>query len=300
VITLNQFNLITIFSTPKNFEGIFDIIQTNAINSWRAQSSDIEIIIFGDSKGSKEIAKSVNAVYVPNVKTSNKGVPLLSDLFKKAEKIAENNLLIFINSDILLPFDFFNSIKKIKNMPNKYLMVGHRWDCDVEFKIDFFRENNYKKVWDNIFNRAKKHLPSGIDYFIFKKKTFKNIPDFSVGRPGYDNWIIWYARRRLIPVIDLSDELKVIHQNHHYRFHNLVGDPKIFIEEDGARNKELIGENTLNLCDANFFLSSNRIMKNTSYEFLNRNLGKLEKIYPELYYLFNWYKRIKRRIFKKI
>ena len=289
--------MITIFSTPKNFEGIFDVIQTNAINSWRALGDNIEIIIFGDSKGVKEIAEKVNAIHVPKVKTSNKGVPLLSDLFQKADKLAKNDLLIFINSDILLPYDFFTSIKKIKNTPNKFLMVGHRWDCDVDFKIDFSIKNNYKKVWNNIFNKSIKHSPSGIDYFFFKKRTFKNIPDFAVGRPGYDNWIIWHARRRLIPVIDLSDEIKVIHQNHHFKFHNLVDDPKIFIEEDGARNRELIGENTLNLSDANFFLSSNRVMKNTSYKYINRNLGKLEKIYPEFYYIFNWYKRLKRRFF---
>ena len=42
---------------------------------------------------------------------------------------------------------------------------------------------------------------------------FKHIPDFAVGRMGYDNWLIWYARRKLIPVVDLSKQLKVIHQN---------------------------------------------------------------------------------------
>ena len=290
--------MITIFGTPKNFEGIFDTIQTNAINSWRAQGLDVEIIIFGDSKGARKIAKSINAIYVPEIKTSNKGVPLISDLFQKADKLTKNDLLVFVNSDILLPLDFFTKIKKIQNIPNKYLMVGHRWDCDVDFKIDFLNKKNYKKVWNKLFFKSKKHRPSGIDYFIYKKNTFKNIPDFSVGRPGYDNWIVWHARRRLIPVIDLSDELKVIHQNHHFKFHNLVNDPKVFIEEDGARNMEFIGENALNLCDANYILSSNKIIKNTTDEFINRNLGKLEKIYPELYYFFNYYKRIKRRFLK--
>ena len=47
--------MITIFCTPKNFEGIFDIIQKNAIRrSWRYLSEDLEIIIFGKSKGSKK------------------------------------------------------------------------------------------------------------------------------------------------------------------------------------------------------------------------------------------------------
>ena len=34
--------MITIFATPKNFEGIFNTIQNNALNSWRALSDEIE------------------------------------------------------------------------------------------------------------------------------------------------------------------------------------------------------------------------------------------------------------------
>ena len=83
--------MITIFSTPKNFEGIFNNIQNNALNSWRALSSETEIIIFGKSKGSKEISKEINAIYIPNVKSSPRGVPLLSDLFDQANKIATFN-----------------------------------------------------------------------------------------------------------------------------------------------------------------------------------------------------------------
>ena len=58
------------FLYPKNFEGIFDIIQKNAIRSWRHLSNDIEIIIFGDSKGAKEISDEVEGIYYPDVKCS--------------------------------------------------------------------------------------------------------------------------------------------------------------------------------------------------------------------------------------
>ena len=45
--------------------------------------------------------------------------------------------------------------------------------------------------------KSKKGSPAAIDYFVFRKNSLKNIPDFVVGRPGYDNWLIWYARRKL-------------------------------------------------------------------------------------------------------
>ena len=50
-------------------------------------------------------------------------------------------------------------------------------------------------------------------FFVFKKNSLKIIPDFVIGRPGYDNWLIWYARRKLISVIDISNDVKPIHQN---------------------------------------------------------------------------------------
>ena len=55
--------MITLFATPKNFTGIYKIIQKNALKSWRSLSSDIQIIIFGDSDGSKEISNEINAEY---------------------------------------------------------------------------------------------------------------------------------------------------------------------------------------------------------------------------------------------
>ena len=53
--------MITLFTTLKDFTGIYGTIQMNALKSWRHLSPDIEIIIFGDSKGSKEAAIVIDA-----------------------------------------------------------------------------------------------------------------------------------------------------------------------------------------------------------------------------------------------
>lgn len=290
--------MITIFSTPKNFEGIFDIIQKNAINSWRALGNDIEIIIFGDSKGAKEIAKNVAAIYIPIVKKSSNGVPILSDLFAQAEEIAKYKILTFINADIMLPFNFIDIFNKIEIRFKKFLIVGYRWDLEIKEEINFEKINNNQGFWKNLLINAKKHPSSGIDFFIFKKKTFRSLPDFIIGRPGYDNWLIWYARRKLIPVVDISNEIKVIHQNHHYNFHNINKDPKIHLEEDGLENMKLAEDNYLNLKDANYEIKDNKIIKKKKYDFKNRNLGRMEIIYPELYYFFKLYKKLIRRFYK--
>ena len=108
--------------------------------------------------------------------------------------------------------------------------------------------------------------------------------------------MIWHSRRRMIPVIDTTRDIKVLHQNHDFNFHNIKKDPKIHLEEDGLSNQSLIEGNTLNLLDSNYEYKENRIMKKISQDFINRNLGKLPLIWPEFSFLLIFYKKIRRKI----
>ena len=287
--------MITIFCTPKNFEGIFDVIQKNAIRSWRKVSSEIEIIIFGDSFGAKEIASEVNGIYYPKIKCSKNGVPFLSDLFDKANKISVNDTLMFINADIIIPKNIFDPIKIIRNQFQNFLSVGSRWDLDVDQLINFEKEDIVKLFWEKANNYSVRSSPAAIDYFIFNKNSIKKIPDFVIGRPGYDNWLLWYARRNLIPLIDLSNEIRVIHQNHHFNFHNIKQDPKIYYEEDGLNNRKIHGNKVLNLLDANYELINGMINKKKSKEWFDRNLRSLPQIFPEISFVLKLYRKIYRK-----
>tara|TARA_X000001036_G_C20643978_1_gene792259 strand:- start:569 stop:1450 length:882 start_codon:yes stop_codon:yes gene_type:complete len=291
--------MVTIFCTPKNFDGIFEVIQKNALRSWRKISPDIEIIVFGNSYGAAEIAKEINGIYFPDVKCSKSGVPLLSDLFFNANKICSFETLMFINSDIILPQNILGVINNIRNNFSRSLSVGFRWDMDVTHKIDFKNNNEVKLFWRKAKRESIKCSPAAIDYFIFNKGTIKKIPNFVIGRPGYDNWLLWYSRRKQIPLIDLSGEIKVIHQNHHYNFHNIKKDPKIYLEKDGIHNKKLHGNKVLNLLDANYELKDSMILKKKSKKWLRRNLRSLPQIYPEFSLILKLYRKLYNKFFPK-
>lgn len=100
----------------------------------------------------------------------------------------------------------------------------------MEKLINFNEAAAESLFWEMSEMKSKKASPAAIDYFGFRKNSLKKIPDFVVGRPGYDNWLIWYARRNFMPVVDISEEVKVIHQSHHYNFHNLKIIQKFSIE----------------------------------------------------------------------
>ena len=278
--------MFTILTTAKDFDSNFKLIQINAINSWRSLSDDIEIIIFGLSRGVDEYAKIINATYIPEIKCTDSGIPLISDMILQGTKRAKFDILLLVNADIILPNKFIDIIQILKNRKKKFLAIGHRWDMDVDEYINFSDLIESKKFWSKANEISKQHSCTGIDYFIFKKGTLKSLPDFAIGRFGWDNWILWSVRRRLIPLIDLSAEIKVIHQNHIYKKH---------FKTDIERNNKLGEEKGLNILDANYLFKNGKITKNISKSFINRNLGKLPKIFPEISPFLTLYKKIYKK-----
>ena len=55
-----------------------------------------------------------------------------------------------------------------------------------------------------------------IDFFLFPKGLYTNMPPLLVGYCYWDNWMIWRALSLGVPVLDCSPVLVPIHQNHAY------------------------------------------------------------------------------------
>jgi hypothetical protein len=225
---------ITFFSCPKSFEGKFNIIQRNAIKSWLNLNIKKEIILFGNDKGVEDMANEFKLVHIPDIKTNEKNIPIVGDIFMKANKISKYDILCFINSDIILLDDFGEKIKqilkKISNDFSKFIISGFRIDVDVDKEINFIKDKNYLL---NLLSKGK--ITEGNDYFIFFKDTFNYFPDFIIGRFFYDNWVFYYANKNKIPFIDATDVIKILHQNHDYNFEML----KEYIYDKAIKNKDI-------------------------------------------------------------
>ena len=90
------------------------------------------------------------------MKCSPRGVPLLSDLFDQANKIATFNVLTFINADIILPDNFLDPIPNIESNFNKFMIVGHRWDMDVTDDINFNDPIEKRRFWSKVEIESQK------------------------------------------------------------------------------------------------------------------------------------------------
>lgn len=207
--------MISIFTCPKAFEGHIDLIQRNAIRSWKALAAQVEIILVGDERGVRSVAREFDVVHVGEVERNQMGTPLVSSVFKQARQRARHRLLCYVNADILLLDDFLPAVDRVTLSFEKFLVVGGRWDVDVAQPLEF-DEDGQEAVHALLSERGSAHPPSGSDYFVFTSEVLNALPSFAVGRPGWDNWMIYAGRRAGLPTIDATDAITAVHQNHDY------------------------------------------------------------------------------------
>ncbi len=207
---------LTIFSTPKPFtDPHIDLIQRNAIQSWQRAGEDVEVILIGEEDGLAEVAAEYGTRHLPNVTRNEFDTPLISSIFQLAREASDSELLVYVNADIILTPDFQEVVQQVAAQASEFSAVGHRWDLDIRRKLSF-SVNWSESIKTEAKTKGKRQGAIAIDYFVFPRRLYTQIPDFAIGRPSWDNWMIYHACERGWPVIDLTPSLMVIHQNHGY------------------------------------------------------------------------------------
>jgi len=207
--------LITLFSAPKPFtDPHIATIQRNALKSWTLLS-DVEVILLGEEAGLADAAKELGVRHIPGVARNEAGVPLISSMFQLARENSHSDLLCIVNADMILMDDFVEAAKRVKDQRSEFVLLSQRWDLDVTESIDF------SPGWQNrlssiIYRQGILHRPAGSDFFLFPNSCYTNVPAFTIGRAGWDNWMIYKARKEGWAVIDCTPSVMIAHQNHDY------------------------------------------------------------------------------------
>lgn len=208
--------LITLFSAPKPFTNPrIALIQRNALASWQALGPEVTAALVGDEPGIAEAAAEFGFTHLPQVAVNDLGTPLISSIFALGRGLNDSPYLAYVNADILLFPDFVNCARGVGEALERFLMVGRRWDLRVEEPLRFDPEGQ-TALKQRLLTEGRLHARTGSDYFIFPRACFQQIPDFTVGRAGWDNWMIYHARVQGWSVVDASADLQIIHQNHDY------------------------------------------------------------------------------------
>jgi hypothetical protein len=244
---------LTIFATPKKFEGHIEVIQRNAIASWTRMSPRPEVILFGSDAGTAEIAAEFGLKHVPHIKTNEWGTPLVSDLFEQAERLGQTPVLSYVNSDIILFDDFAGALSQVATVATKFLVVGRRTDVDIKDPIDFGTDWA-AQVREHARRDGVLQIARSIDYFAFGRGLYPSMPPLAIGRFWWDNWLLWKARALGATVVDASRTVVAVHQNHDYR-HTGYGHGKLDVmaSEESIRNARMTCEANPADYDEGFF-----------------------------------------------
>lgn len=242
--------LLTLFSAPKPFtDPHIATIQRNALGTW-LQLPDVEVILIGDEPGLAETANEFGVRCIMEVARNAWGTPLVSSIFALARQASNSPLLAYTNADMLYTTDFVAAATSVARQVDEFLVIGQRWDIDIQEPI-VLRPGWESELRQRVKEGGRLHSPQGSDYFIFPRQVYTDIPNFAIGRAGWDNWMIYHARRQFWPVIDATDAILAVHQNHDYA-HLPGGQPHYDLEES-LINAVLAGGmgNLLNILDAN-------------------------------------------------
>lgn len=216
--------MLTFFTIPKAFTGHIGVIQRNAIKSWTMLWPACEIILLGDDDGTAEAAHEFGVKHIAQIGRNDSGTPLVSEMFKAAERDASHNRLCFINADIMLNRDFLDAVGEVSAQFKEYLMVGRRRDVAITEPWNFAAATWDSDLRSYTVRHGKLRGEHAVDYFVFPKGLYDEMPPFAVGRPCYDSWIIYKAVKEGYPVVDATERVVATHQNHGHGHMGIEGE----------------------------------------------------------------------------
>ncbi|MBP7227821.1 MAG: hypothetical protein KA988_01805 [Longilinea sp.] len=231
--------LLTIFTAPKPFVNPHIVtIQRNAIASWKALGPMVSILLIGDEPGIQAAAADFGADWVAQVRRNSQGTPFIPALFEAARQRSAAPLLAYVNADILLMPDFVAAAERLAAQLAQFLLVGQRWDLDVRQPLDFSGQWQ-TALRQRVAAEGRLHPRGGSDYFVFPRSCYTEIPDLVVGRAGWDNWMLFEARRRGWPLVDGTADVLIVHQDHDYS--HLPGGKPHYRQPETFENIRLAG-----------------------------------------------------------
>jgi hypothetical protein len=273
--------VLTLFTVPKAFDGHIGVIQRNAIRSWMQLRPECEILLAGDDEGTAEVARELGLRHLPDIARSEYGTPLVSSAFEQAQRAAMHDLLCYVNADIIFLSDLLPSVQRIGF--RRFLTIGQRWDVDLVVELDFTHPDWEARLRRRLAEDAVLHPRTGIDYFLFPRGLWGEIPPFAIGRTIWDNWFIYRARAVGAAVIDATGAITAVHQNHGYA-HIPSGKDGAWKGAEAVRNAELGGgrDRIFTLLDANWLLREHGLSRALSAAHLRRAPGAWCVLHPSL------------------
>lgn len=278
---------IIILAAPKKFISQTKILQNNAIDSWIKLVGKENVCLFGDGETKENSIRK--EIFYEKPETNENGLPLINSIFKIAREKFTADYFLYLNSDIILLSDFIDTAKLLKDrFKSGFFLIGRRTNLDINTHIDFSKPDTENRLRKQAQMSGKLVGVTAIDYFLFPRYAFKMIPPLRIGRAGYDNILIYWAKKyEGVSIIDGTSAILAIHQNHDYN-HVCGGEKEVFSGKDAQDNLKTVGirEKIFLITESDYKINNGKIVSNhdINYYFSKRYLFEvLPALYPMLY-----------------
>lgn len=190
----------------------FVVEQTNALRSWKALSCKPKIVVVGNDQGVAELCEREGVTHHPIVEKNKYGTPLIKSILEQGWTYADDNdIVVFINGDIVLVDDFTRTLQAFsKHYPEHhnmtYLLTARRFDWTNFHEIDFNKTNWF----ETLDLQGEWSGANAVDLFVHRKGQLA-MPDSAIARFAYDTWALMNAIKNYDLCIDISESCKMIH-----------------------------------------------------------------------------------------
>jgi hypothetical protein len=278
-LRIGEWEMLTFFTTAKPFVGHIGVIQRNAIRSWQRLHPDVEVILMGDDAGAAEACAELGVRHIAEVRRNKYGTKYLADIYERAQGAARHGILCHVNCDIILKADFLRAVERVAARDRRFLMAGRRWDVDVTAAIDFGAGDWEARVERLAMETNRQRPPQWIDYFVFSRGLYAGeVPEFVIGRPGWDNWLLWYPLSIGVPVVDASSVVRAVHQNHDYGYHP-DGEKGVWEGEEAQENYRLHYRKFATLSNATYVLTAGGVRRNYKAKWIEAGRSAARGLY---------------------
>ncbi|MCX6717347.1 MAG: hypothetical protein NTU76_01560, partial [Candidatus Taylorbacteria bacterium] len=166
-----------------------------------------------------------------------------------------------------------NFIKTFNQCNNKFdngfFLIGRRTDLNIENLIDFSEDKIEESLILESSKSGKLSEVTSIDYFLFPHNNFKTIPPLRIGRAGYDNLLIYWAKKyEKIPIIDGTENILAIHQKHDYK-HVSGGKNEVYEGKEAMENIKMSGgaDKLFFITESDYKVKDQKIIKNNGWRY---------------------------------
>jgi len=209
-------------------------INNNTLVGVRTIEGRINFILYTDCSSARQMGESAKWTVRPVPKT-HVGIPVLSSMFLEAMSTLTTHFYLYMNADILFDSDLMVTLNKVqsyleaRNMSrHPLLMVGRRKNVETISSSGLTTDNKWRTIIQRSYLNFKLFQNDALDYFIVNRYfLWENIPKFVIGRVGFDNWLMTYARMHNYVTVDATASILAVHQtrsgqNHEGFTHNFT------------------------------------------------------------------------------